>query len=55
MMSALFSPGELVNGNPSGFKNSKDEVRRRTIKRLDPSIMLHIKGTYIFINQILAI
>ena len=26
MMSALFSPEELVNGNPSGISNSKDEA-----------------------------
>ena len=26
MISALFSPEELVNGNPSGISNSKDEA-----------------------------
>lgn len=44
MMAALFTTEEMVNGNPSGFTNSKDEARRRTIKRLDPSRMLYIKG-----------
>ena len=26
LMSILFDPEELVNGNPSGFTNSKDEA-----------------------------
>ena len=46
LMSVLFTTEELVNGNPSGITNSKDETRRRTIKKLDPNRMLYIKGIY---------
>ena len=44
MIAALFTPVELVNGNASGFTNSKDELRRKTIKKLDPGRMQYIKG-----------
>ena len=36
LMSCIFTPDELVNGNPSGHTNSKDESRIRTILKLDP-------------------
>ena len=44
LMSCIFSPEELVNGNPSCVTNSKDEVRRKTIKQLDPMRMKYISG-----------
>ena len=44
MLSCLFTPVELVNGNPSGVTNSKDEVRRKTIKKLDPQRIKYICG-----------
>ena len=47
LMSVLFDIKELVNGNPSGITNSKDEARLRTIKRLDPKRMLYIKGIHV--------
>ena len=36
LLSCLFEPVELVNGNPNGIMNSKDDVRKTTIKQLDP-------------------
>ena len=43
-MSSLFSIEELVNGNPAGVTNSKDETRKRTIKQLDPIRMQYIQS-----------
>ena len=37
----------LYNGNPSGLTNSKDEVRRKTIKKLDPQRIKYICGEYV--------
>ena len=47
MMGCLFSTDELVNGNPSGITNSKDEARRRSIRKLDPNRMKYIYGNVI--------
>lgn len=44
LMGCLFTAEELVNGNPSGNTNSKDELRKRTIKKLDPSRIKYIHG-----------
>ena len=44
MMSCLFTAEELVNGNPAGISNSKDEARRRGIKQLDPNRIKYIQG-----------
>lgn len=44
LMSCLFSIDEMVNGNPSGVTNSKDEGRRNSIKKLDPQRMKYIHG-----------
>lgn len=44
LMSCLFSAEELVNGNPSGLTNSKDETRIRTIKKLDVNKIKYIRG-----------
>ena len=49
LMSALFTPEEMVNGNPSGITKSKDEARQRTIKQLDASRIQYIKGNFLFI------
>ena len=38
---------ELVNGNPSGFTNSKDEVRKKNIEKLDLERIEYICGEYI--------
>ena len=46
LMSCLFSAEELVNGNPSGNTNSKDEMRRKTIQKLDPKRIQYISGMY---------
>lgn len=46
LMSCLFSAEELVNGNPSGNTNSKDEMRRKTIQKLDPKGIQYISGMY---------
>ena len=32
LMNALFTAKEMVNANPSGMTNSKDETRLKTIK-----------------------
>lgn len=44
LMSCLFTAEELVNGNPSGVTNSKDPVRKGTIKKLDPKRIKYIIG-----------
>lgn len=42
LLGCLFSPEELVNGNPSGITNSKDEMRQKSIKKLDPLRITYI-------------
>jgi len=44
LLNCLFTDEELVNGNPTGITNSKDERRKATIKELDPKRMGYIKG-----------
>ena len=44
LLGLLFSDEELVNGNPTGVSNSKDEQRKNTIKKLDPARMKYIEG-----------
>ena len=44
LVAVLFTAEELVNRNPSGFTNSKDEARRQSIKKLDPERMKYING-----------
>ena len=44
LMACLFTKEELVNGNPSGETSSKSEQRKRTIQKLDTSIMGYIEG-----------
>lgn len=44
LASCLFSLEELTNGNPSGVTNSKDEVRKRTVEKLNPIRMKYITG-----------
>lgn len=44
MLDCLFTTDDLVNGNPSGLTNSKDELRRKTIKKLDPERIKYICG-----------
>ena len=46
LLSCMFSDEELVNGNPSGMTNSKDEGRKSTITKLDPRRMQYIQGMY---------
>lgn len=53
LMSCLFSDKELVNGNPSGKTNSKDEDRQKSIKKLDPGRIKYIRGMCIQYNYIL--
>ena len=51
LLACLFSVEELVNVNPSGTMTAKDEVRKQTIKKLDPVRMKYIIGTnYCTIN-----
>lgn len=40
LMGCRFSIDEMVNGNPSGVTKSKDECRKKTIKRLEYSIFM---------------
>ena len=44
LVGVLFTPKELVNANPSGVTNSKDEQRRKSIKKLDPTRIKYING-----------
>ena len=46
LLSCLFSDEELVNGNPSGTTTAKDDVHKKTIKKLDPVRMNYIIGIY---------
>ena len=46
LMSCLFSIEEMVNGNPSGVTNSKDEGRRNSIRKLDPNRINYVRGNY---------
>ena len=48
LMACLFTKTELVNGNPSGITNSKDEQRQKTIKKLDPTILRYIEGSIMY-------
>ena len=43
LMACLFSK-EIVYGTPTGTTTSKDEMRIRTVKQLDPAIMQFIEG-----------
>lgn len=47
LTSCLFTVEELTNGNPSGVTNSKDEARKRTLRKLDPIRMKYITGKII--------
>ena len=49
LLGCLFSPEELVNGNPSGITNSKDEMRQKSIKKLDPLRITYIHGMLVVI------
>ena len=49
LMTCLFTTSELVNGNPSGNTNSKDESRRDTIVPLNPAKLKYIYGMWIII------
>ena len=49
LLGCLFSPEELVNGNPSGITNSKDEMRQKSIKKLDPLRITYIYGMLVVI------
>ena len=44
LLSCLFDTEELVNGNPTGSTNSKEEQRQATIKKLDPDRMKYLQG-----------
>ena len=44
LLDCLFHAEELVNGNPSGFTNSKDPDRLTTIQKLDQVRMKYIYG-----------
>ena len=44
LASCLFNLEELTNGNPSGVTNSKDEICKRTLEKLDPKRMKYIIG-----------
>ena len=46
LLSCLFSDEELVNGNPSGNTNSKEQARINTIQKLDPARMCYIRGMF---------
>ena len=51
LMGCLFT-AEPVNGNPSGNTNSKDELRKRTIKKLHPSRIKYIHSElYIMVTS----
>ena len=54
-MSCLFSTEEMINGNPSGVTNSKDPVRRRTIKKLDTNRMAYIISEFIIVYLYMGI
>ena len=47
LMTCLFTTSELVNGNPSGNTNSKDESRKDTIVALNPAKLKYIYGMWI--------
>ncbi len=49
LLACLFSPEELVNGNPTGSTNSKDVHRQETIKKLDTARMQYLKGIPLFL------
>ena len=44
LLSCLFDTEVLVNGNPTGSTNSKEEQRQATIKKLDPDRMKYLQG-----------
>ena len=45
LLLCLFDAEELVNGNPTGSTNSKEEQRQATIKKLDPDWMKYLSVT----------
>ena len=57
MMSCIFTPDELVNGNLAGVSNSKEEARKKGIKQLDPNRMKFIqsKTVYSYLSSIILI
>ena len=50
LLGCLFKPVELVNGNPSGTTNSKDENRQKTIQKLDPRRIKYTEGIDIIVS-----
>ena len=46
LMDCVFTTAELVNSNPSGQTNSKDSLRQRTVRALDPAKMQFISGMF---------
>ena len=44
LLSCLFTPEELVNGNLSGVTNSKESQHQSTITKLDPARIKYIEG-----------
>lgn len=49
LMDCFFSTEEMVNCNPSGVTKSRDVMRQKTIKMLEPSKMKCIDGMLVFI------
>ena len=49
LLSCLFTQEELVNGNPRGITNSKDQHRIATIQPLETERMAYINGKYTYI------
>ena len=52
MMDCLCKVSELVNGNPKGKTNSKDETRKATIKPLNPQRLRYIYGMFKIIHNL---
>ena len=46
LLGCLFSPEELVNGNPSGITNSSKEAWKKSIQKPDPARMKYLRGMY---------
>ncbi len=44
LLVGLYNPEELVNVNPTGTTNSKDQHRRDTIQKLHTGRMKYLKG-----------
>ena len=49
-LACLFTPEELVNGNPTGTTNSKDLRHQQTINKLDLGHLNYIQGTLYFVR-----